>query len=212
MEFGNCKRSTENEKSRWKLLNQNNIAALHDAIVNELLPAYEKGQNKDVGVFTNRNKTQMFEAMVIGGEFFVCIHDEIENRIPKNTYMFKFDKTDIVEDYDPKAVSCKITQVDAQFTLFVKCLEAFENLGNGITAHEYQVRQSYFVDQIRQYLNALNTKLNLGISRPSYNNSSNSNSGGFDSGNYSSSNPNPVAVREGSMNDLFGNGDELPFA
>lgn len=192
------------------LINQANVSALHSLIMEEILPAYERGENKDAGVFTNRHKSQMLEAMVMGGNFYVVIHDGIENRVPKNTYMFKFEKTTIIKNYDVAAVSFETEDIDAEFTLFVKALEAFENLSNGLTAHEYQYRQSYFINNLMKYLYAMNDKLGLGVYRPDY--SSNAGSGGgFDAG-AGSTIGNQVEVHQGSMNDLFpGMGDSLPF-
>lgn len=196
------------------LLNQNNVVALHRLTIEHVIPAFAEGRNKDVGVFANRNKTQMVETYTQGGSFFVVIHDEIENRIPKNSYVFKFDKTPVIQDYDIGAVSFKTEEVDAQFFLFIKALEAFENLSNGITAHEYRYRNSWFNDHVRKYLEALNLKLGLGMQTYQPNNNYDAKSG-FESGN--SYNPNSAAgaviqVHQGSMNDLFpGAGDELPF-
>ena len=209
------KASYPKEMRHQVLLNQQNVAALYDAIIAEIMPAFDRGENRDAGVFTNRNKSQMFEAYTQGGSFFVIIHDEIENRIPKNSYVFKFDKTPVIKEYDVNAVSFKIDEVDAQFTLFVKSLEAFANLSNGITAHEYQYRQSYFIDQVRKTFNALNTKFGLGLNTGYGNNGGNAAAGGgFETGNSynNGSAPSPVQVVQGSMNDLFpGMGDELPF-
>lgn len=193
------------------LVNQANVTAWHSLIMDEILPAYERGENKDAGVFTNRHKSQMVEVMVMGGDFYVVIHDGIENRIPKNTYTFKFEKTTVIKNYDVAAVSFETEDLDAEFSLFVKALEAFENLSNGITAHEYQYRQSYFINNLMKYLYAMNDKLGLGVYRPDY--SSGNISGGFDNGSNSTIG-NQVEVHQGSMNDLFqgmGGGDELPF-
>lgn len=208
------KASYPKEMRHQVLLNQQNVAALYDMIVKYVIPAFDRGENKDAGVFTTRNKNQMIEAYTQGGSFFVVIHDEIENRVPKNSYLFKFDKTMVIKDYDIAAVSFQTEEVDAQFTLFVKALEAFANLSNGITAHEYQYRQSYFIDQVKQTFNALNTKLGLGLNKTYNNTGNNASYGGFDSGNsYNTNQPaSPVQVHEGSMNDLFpGMGDSLPF-
>lgn len=191
------------------LLNQNNVSALYTMIMEHVFPAFEAGNNKDVGVFTNRNKTQMFEAVTKGGSFFVMIHDEIESRIPKNTYIFKFDKTQVITDYDIEAVSFHTEDLDAQFAVFCKVLESFTLLSNGITAHEYQYRQSYFIDQIKQLASAMNTKFNLGTGYQRSGSSNSYGNSGFDSVTSGS----PVEVKEGTMNDIMGGimGDELPF-
>lgn len=195
------------------LVSQNNIVSFHERIMSEVIPAFDKGQEKHVGIFTNRNKTQILEAYTQGGFFFVVLHDEIENRIPKTSYVFKFDKTQVVEDYDINAVSFNIVEVDAQFTLFLKAFEAFTNFSNGITTHEYRYRNSWFNDNIKKHLDAMNLKLGLGI--PTYTPNHSDASSGFDSGN--SYNPQDngagaaVQVYQGSMNDLFPGAGELPF-
>ena len=200
------------------LLNQKNVAAMNELIIHHILPAYNLGESKDVGVFTNRNSTQMFEIMVQGGNIIAIIHDEIENRVPKHTYMFKFDKTRVIMDYNVEALSFKTEEVDAQFFLFMKALSSFVELSNGITAHEYRYRNMYFNDQVRKHLDALNTKLGLGIQGYSSNagtGNGNFRASGFESGN--SYNPmetmgSPVEVHQGTMNDLFpGSGDDVPF-
>lgn len=202
------------EMRHQALLNKENVVALNRLTVEQVIPAFTEGRNKDVGVFTNRNKTQMVETYTQGGSFFVVIHDEIVNRIPTNSYLFKFDKTPVIQDYDIGAVSFKTDEVDADFYLFLKTLDAFENLCNGITAHEYRYRNAYFNDLVKKYLDALNLKLGLGIQTYQPNNNFDSKSG-FESGN--SYNPNggagaAIQVHQGSMNDLFpGVGDELPF-
>jgi len=194
------------------LISAQNISALQQLVIDAILPAYEKGSTKDVGVFTTRAKDQMFEVFTQGGTMFVMIHDKIENRVPQNTYMFKFDKTMIVTDYDIAAVSCNTSEIDAQFTLFVKALESFVDLCSGVTAHQYQHKQSWHLENIKKHLNALNNKLGLGIEYPNKNTNYNS---GFESGNsYNTTqgNSDVTNVTHGTMNDLFpGMGDELPF-
>lgn len=203
-EFANEKLSYPQQMRHSVLVNQNNASALYDIITRIIIPAYEAGNSKDAGIFTNRAKTQMLEVMVEGGSFFVVIHDEIENRIPKNSYTFKFDKTTIITDYDIKAVSFKTEEVDASFTVFAKAFEAFQNLSNGITAHEYQYRQSYYIEQIRKLITALDTKFNLGIAYK--NGNYNKPNSGFNEG-YS-----PAEVRESTMDSIMGAlTDEIPF-
>lgn len=193
------------------LINQNNVAALVKLICEVIIPSYEKGENKDAGVFTNRARTQMFEVLEKGGTFFAVIHDEIENRIPKNTYIFKFDKTMTIQDYDTEALSFNSEELDAQFYVFCKVLESFMLLGNGVTAHEYQYRQSYFIDQVRRLITALDTRFNLGIGyKRTSDGTNNYGNSGFGTP------PETTQVHETSMDNLMnsimpGSDDQLPF-
>ena len=172
------------------VLKPRDVVAIHQLIMDEVLPAYSQGKAKDVGVFTNRDKTQMFEAVTTGGELYVVIHDKIANRVPAVSYMFKFNKVDIVKNYNIEAVSCDIEQIDAEFALFVKILESFADMCSGITAHEEHMRYSYFMDTVKSYLNAFNTKFNLGLGK-GYSSSANS---GFDQDFNTPVGNNPVEV------------------
>lgn len=209
-EFANEKLTYPQQMRHSVMVTQSNAAAFYDIITRIILPAYESGNRKDAGIFTNRNKTQMLEVMVEGGTFFAIIHDEIENRVPKNTYTFKFDKTMVITDYDIQAVSFKTEEIDASFTIFCKAFEAFQDLCSGVTAHQYQLRHNYYIEQIRKLITALDNKFNLGIA---YKNGNyvrpNNTNGGFTSNNESYS---PVEVHESTMDSIMGQlSDELPF-
>lgn len=204
------------------ILTKENVESLTRDAMKDFIPKLEDPESVKgigTGVFTNRNSTQVMTIWAEGGIIQLQIADEIENRIPKNVYMYKFEKTRVIKNYNISAVSFEIEEIDAQFFLFFKTLLSFTDLCSGITAHEYRLRNQYFNDSVRKHLEALNLKFGLGIQgyNPNSNGGGSSSFGGsnFESGNSYNTMENmgsPVAVTQGSMNDLFpGAGPELPF-
>ena len=164
------KRKYPTEKRQSLIVTNDRVSALYDIVINKVLPAIEAGKDYDGGIFTSKRKDGVFEVAVQSGEPYLMYHKDIDaDRKPKATYIFKFDKTSIIEKYNVESTEFEQCEVHAKFTLFVKLLEGFVLLSNNITTHSYRHANKYTTDKIFLYLNEIAKKMGLTVeSRSSY--------------------------------------------
>jgi len=189
----NGKRSYPNDKRDNLLLTSDRVGALYCLIKDKFLPAIEKGEDYNGGVFTSMKKDQVFELRIEHqngvAEIYALFHRNIDaNRIPQKTVVFKFTKVPVIEKYNTTNGEFLLDEIDAQFYMFIKLIEGFVIAGaNNVTAHSYRNANHYTTDKIFKYLGEMAAKMGISVaSSPAYNN-------GFDK---STSNADMPAIEE----------------
>jgi len=158
------KRKYPTAKRESLIITNDRVAALYQLICSKVLPAIEKGENYDGGVFTSKRKDAIFAIIVQDGEPHLAYYKDIDaDRKPKSTHVFTFTRTAIIEHYDPAGSSFEQNEIHAQFTLFIKMLEGFTLLTNNITTHSYRHANKYTTDKIFLYLSELAKKMGVTI-------------------------------------------------
>ena len=156
------KRSYPQEKRHPFIITMDRAAVLYETIiVQKVLPAIENNQNYNGGVFLNRRKDSIFEIRVQNGEVYLCFYKGIdENRVPKESYVFKCQKTPIIEGYSTDG-SSDFTQDEVQsfFLLFCKYLDAGIYDVHNSSAHSFR-RNS---NSIFNYLKGIAAKLGVSL-------------------------------------------------
>lgn len=150
-------------------------ALLENIIVDKVLPAMENGTSYNGGVFLNRRKDSILEVRVQDGEVYLAFHKGIdENRVPKESYVFHFQKTQIIENYNPDGSAFEQFDVHGCFMLFCKFLESGVYDINNSSAHSMRKANYYTTNKIFRYLEGLATKLGVTVENRSYQNGSSS--------------------------------------
>lgn len=165
-----CIPTIENEKRTYPketrenlLLTKDRVSALHDLIYNKVLPAIDGKTNYNGGVFTSIKKDNIFEITTQNGEVFATFHKDIDgNRHPKNSIVFKFGLTPVIERFNPSSGDFEINEIHAQFALFVKMLDAFTSIAvNNSVAHSIRNSNKFVTDKILSQLFEIGTKLGI---------------------------------------------------
>lgn len=166
----NGKRSYPEKNRHNLLMTADRGAALYcEAIQNQLLPAYERGENLGKGVFLNKGKTAILEVKVIDGEWYLLYHRDIdEDRKPKESFGFHFLKTDMIEDYKADTGEFAGQQsVDGVFFIFCKYLDMGINELCKPAGHSVRTATSYTITSIFNYLKSISQKLGVTV-EPAY--------------------------------------------
>lgn len=144
------------------------IAALDKMVIDDIIPAYNRGVNCTRGLFTSRSNTNMLQVSIEDGEMYLYYHRNIdENRIPKDTIRFHFTNCMTVTQYDPKTGEYAVEGIQAQFYLFHKTLQTFAADGcTGASAHGHRNSNRFSTDKIFRYLEGIAAALNVVV--PSY--------------------------------------------
>ena len=148
---------------------------LDEIILKKVLPALEAGENYNGGVFLNRRKDAILELRVQEGDVYLCYHKDIgEDRQPKESYVFKFNKTTVVENYKTDGTSFDQSNVDGYFVLFYKYLDAGVYEVHNAGTHSHRRVMNASINRIFQYLEGIGAKLGVVVERPGYNRGGNS--------------------------------------
>lgn len=153
------------------VVNPKGCIALEKVINDIIIPAYERGNNAHAGVFTNNNNTNMLELEVRDGIFFIIIHRGIDpvSRIPKDTIRFKFESTNIVDNYNSANGEMEITPVQADFFIFVKAVLAYNTLAGGYyAAHGTSIASAQFNTRFMEYIRSIAEAVHAQLPAPSY--------------------------------------------
>lgn len=191
----NGKKSYPQEKRHPFIITLDRAAALfHDIIEKKVYGALEEGYNYNGGIFLNRRKDAIFEIRVQDGEIYLILYKEIqEDRTPKETFVFKCNKTTIVENYNPDGSSADQTDVEGFFYLFCKYLEAgIFDLQNAST-HSFRKANNATTSAIFNHLKQIAAKLGVTVEN-------------------TRSNYQPATSNSGFMNSATSEEEELPFA
>lgn len=192
----NGKKTYPKEKRLSFILTKERVSALYDIIINKVLPAYKEGVNYNGGVFITMKKDSVFEIRVEGGNIFAVYHTDIDaDRKPKNSCVFAFNKTPIIENYNTSTGEFELPTVDADFYLFVKAVESYViAVPNGAIAQSIKFH-NHFEDNLHfKYLSSIAAK--LGATPPSnYNNyHANGNADAWNNNGNSSSAPTSTEI------------------
>lgn len=143
---------------------------LDDIIIKKALVALEEGEDYNGGVFLNRRKDAILEIRIQQGDIYLCYHKDIgEDRQPKESYVFKFNKTAMVENYKTDGTSFDQSNVEGYFTLFCKYLDAGVYEVHNAGTHSYRRVMNTSNSRIFQYLEGIAAKLGVSVERPGYN-------------------------------------------
>lgn len=173
----NGKRSFPQEKRHSFIITLDRAEAFYnEIIIKKVLKAIENGEDYNGGIFLNKRKDSIVEIRVQQGEIYLVYYKEIgEDRKPKDTYTFKFNKTDVVELYNPDGTSFEQSKVEGCFMIFCKYLESgIYDLGNS-SAHAMRKANQYTTSAIFNYLKMIAAKLGVTVenSNSGFNRSSN---------------------------------------
>lgn len=164
-----------------------------EIIMKKVLPAIEKGEDYNGGIFLNKRKDAIFEIRIQSGELYAIYHKDIgENRTPKESHVFHFQKTPIVELYNPDGSSFEQSNVEGQFVLFCKYIEAGVFDLHKSAAHANRKGNQYTTSKIFDYLAGISAKLGVTVEKRTFQNAAQKPTSGF-------------------MNIPDGAGEEIPF-
>lgn len=166
----NGKRSYPQPSRKPFIITLDRASALHEKIIVEkVLPAIEKGEDYNGGVFLNKRKDAIFEIRIQGGEIYGIYHKDIgEDRTPKESHVFHFQKTSIVEIYNPDGTSFEQSNVEGQFILFCKYIESGVFDLHKSAAHAIRKGNQYTTSKIFDYLAGIAAKLGVTIERRTF--------------------------------------------
>ena len=156
------KRTYPQDKRHPFIITMDRAAVLYDEIImKKVLSAIENNQNYNGGVFLNRRKDSIFEIRVQNGEVYLCFYKGInEDRVPAESYIFKCQKSPIIEGYSADG-STDFAQEEVQsfFLLFCKYLDAGIYDVHNSSAHSFR-RNS---NSIFNYLKGIAAKLGVSL-------------------------------------------------
>lgn len=196
-ENNNGKNSYPEKNRHSTLITSERAAALYDEIILKgVIPALEKGEDYSMGIFLNQKKTSILQIRVQDKEIYLVLCLNInEERVSENSYVFHFQKTDVISDYNPNGSFESQDKVEGYFYLFVKWLENGVGAITGAAGHSMRKANSYTTNSFFNYAKSIAAK--LGVTPPNNNNYRSNNGGGSDT--------------SGFMNIPEGSPDEMPF-
>lgn len=160
---GNGKNSYPEEMRHPFLVTADRAAALYeDVVLKEMLPAVESKQNFCKGIFLNRMKTAIMELRIQDGEIYLVYCKDInENRVSESSYVFHFQKTDLISDYDPSGSYGEQSTSEGSFFLFCKYLESSIYEIPNASAHAVRRGNDFTTRNIFNNLKAIAAKLGV---------------------------------------------------
>lgn len=176
---GNSRKYPQDQRASLVLTADRASALYYEIIEKKLLPAMESGTEYNGGVFLNRRKDAILELRLQDGDVYLVYHRGIdEDRVAKEAHVFKFMKTEIVENYAPDGSTFEQSKVEGYFMMFCKFLQAgIYDLSNS-SAHAYRHANWYTTNKIFKYLEGLAAKLGVVVENRTFQNTSGS---GFNS-------------------------------
>lgn len=176
-------------------------AALYDTVIcKDLQKALQEGNDFCEGIFLNRAKTSVFQIRIQDGEIYGVYCKNInEDKIAESSFVFHFQKTDLIEGYEPDTGNFidKGGKVEGSFVVFTKYLEAGLNgMTNGI-AHGDRKANQYSNRSVFEYLRAIAARLGVTVGNNNY---------------YQKPQQNMPQDTSGFMNIPDSSAEELPFS
>lgn len=181
------------------LITPERAAALYNEIItNEkdggLLAAIREDRPFNRGIFLNQNKTAVLELLYKEGEVYLVYCKNInEERAAEKSYVFHFQKTEIIDGYDPSGSFDGQSKAEGSFFVFCCYVESGVYEISGGSGHSVRKTAQYTISAIFNHLKAIAAKLGV---TPDSGYRSYNNGGGS----------------SGFMNIPDGVDDELPFA
>ena len=166
---GTRKYPSENRFST--VLSQKNTLALEKIITEYIVPAYDRGSNLHMGLFTNSNRSILVEIEVRDGTFYLLMHRGCDptTKASKDTIRFKFDSTMVVDGYDVASGEMNVVPIQADFFVFAKAVTAFSDLAGGMyAAHGTSVANNSFNTRFMTYIRAIAESVHAQLPAPTY--------------------------------------------
>lgn len=164
-------RKYPSERRYSTVISPKNAIVLEKAIMERILPEYEKGNNIHVGVFTNNASSNMIEIEARDGVLYLLMHRNCDavTRIPKETINFKFDTAAMIEQYDYTSGQMEVSPIQADFFVFVKALSAYNTLAGGYYASHGSAMASAVMNQrFMDYIRAIAEATKAQLPAPNY--------------------------------------------
>lgn len=159
-------KNTYPQEGRYSfVLTPDRVAALDMILRNDVLPAFTEGKAISRSIFTSRACTNMVQIDISEqGDVNLIYHRDISmERIPKESFVFHFDKCMTLKSYNCKTGEYEIDYVMATFYLFCQTVHSFVLNGTGVSGHGYRAVNQYSIDRIFRYLEGIATSLNVAI-------------------------------------------------
>lgn len=175
------KRSYPQESRKPFIITLDRASAFNEEIIiKKVLPAIEKGEDYNGGIFLNKRKDAIFEIRIQSGEIYAAYHKDIgEDRSPKESYIFHFQKVPIVESYNPDGTSFEQSNTEGQFILFCKYVEAGVFDLHKSSAHASRKGNQYTISKIFDYLAGISAKLGVTVEKRTFQNAAQKPTSGF---------------------------------
>lgn len=153
------------------ILTMDRANALYEhTIMEKTMGALESHTNYNGGVLLNRRGDSMLEIRVQNDDIYMVYYTDInEDRVAGKTHVFKFNKTILIEGYNPTGVGdFERVEVQGYFAVFCKYLEAGIFDVHNSSVHSFRKGNYYTTSKIFDNLSAIGAK--LGISFENRNN------------------------------------------
>lgn len=176
-------------------------AFYQNILMDKALSAIENGRDYSGGIFLNKRKDAIFEVRIQQGDIYFIYHKDIkEDRTPTNSYVFKCQKTSIVEGYNPNGSEFSQSEVEGVFMVICKYFESgIFDVHNSAT-HAFRKGNAYTTNAIFNYLKGISAKLGVTIG----NGYSNNRSGSYDNPEHEELPFNDEPQSASSLADLLG--------
>lgn len=182
-EQNNGKNSYPEKNRHSTLITAERAAAFYNEIILKgVIPAIENGENYSMGIFLNQKKTSILEIRVQDKEIYLVLCLNInEERVSENSYVFHFQKTDVIAGYEPNGTFESQDKVEGCFFIFTKWLEFGIAAITGASGHSVRKANSYTTNSFFNYAKSICAKLGVTPERPNYRsyNESNHDTSGF---------------------------------
>jgi hypothetical protein len=163
-EMNNGKKSYPKEKRESFIITTDRAAALYELIMHKVLPAVGKNEYYDGGVLLSKRNDSMFQIRHENGEICGLYYKNIDaERHPGSTFVYKFPKVAVIEKYNPTVGEFESKEVNAQFALFIKFLEAAILMGTHATTHSYRYANKYVTDLMMNTLKSMASKMGVTV-------------------------------------------------
>ena len=170
-------RRTYPKEQRFQcVVSSDRVKSLDKMVQDLLLPAAEQGNNKSIAVFTNKQRSNIFEVRFENGDYYVRLYQNVDamSLKPNNVYEFKFRKTQVGTDYNPATGEINMVLDEGEFYIFLAVIHNYVELAaSKMPGHAERLANEYTTGSIFNHLKAIATKLGVTVSNqyqyaPSY--------------------------------------------
>lgn len=152
------------------MLKKEVVQDLSYLILNDIIPAYLRGEEFSYGVFLTNKKDSIL--MIEGKDdtfkllYFWNIN---ERRIPEGSCEFTFQKSTTIKEYNPSTGDFELEDIQSQFYCFAHMITNFEAIiSTKAVSHGTKMGNAWTADQEMQHLKSIANKLGASPSGMSY--------------------------------------------
>lgn len=166
----------------FAIIRPEQAAALYNILTHQVMDAIEEKRSYEGGVFTNKDRTSIVQFEVDPPESdeslpiirLVYMVGVDMDKKPKNTYVYEFATSGIIENFklDKDTESVRVTDVQAQLWLFSAYLKAYLTNSSNAAAHSYRLVQNFYNDRLYKSIEQIAVK--VGAPLPVYGGNRNS--------------------------------------